>query len=212
MNLPNSLTLARVAVTPPLFGLLFVDTFAARLAAFVLFVLAGVSDVWDGYLARRRGQITNFGKLADPIADKMLLVATFVPFYLLPRVRGHGVGAVPYWGPLPLWVLVVVFAREFVITAFRSYAARRGVVLPAGRVGKYKTTFQNLFSGGLILWYALQTEAARAGWSGGFWTWWQAVHGAFVAVTLAAAVGLTVVSLGVYVRRYRRWARTEVGA
>lgn len=212
MNLPNSITLARIAVTPVLFGLIFVDTFAARLAAFVLFVLAGVSDVWDGYLARRRGQITDFGTLADPIADKLLLVATFVPFYLLPRVGGHAVGAVPYWGPLPLWVVVVVFARELVITAFRSYAARRGVVLPAGRVGKYKATFQNLFSGGLILWYALQTEAARAGWSGRFWAWWQGLHGAFVAVTLAAAVGLTVVSLGVYVWRYRRWARSEVGA
>ncbi len=219
MNLPNALTIARIGVAPPLFFLLFVGAFWPRLAAFVLFVLAAVSDVWDGYLARRRGQITDFGKLADPIADKLLLFATFLPFYFLPRVDDFlflprvddSVGAVPYWGPLPLWVLLVIFGREVLVTLFRGYAVRRGVVIPAGKAGKYKTTFQNLFIGGLILWYALQTEAQKVGWSGTLWSWFEAFHALWVAVTLALAVGLTVYSLGVYLWQYRRLVRSAVG-
>lgn len=211
MNLPNALTVARIAVSPLLFALVFIETFTARLLAFLLFVLAGASDVWDGYLARRRGQITDFGKLADPIADKLLLIVTFVPFYLLPRV-GDPVGAVPSWwilkwGPMPLWVMLVIFGRELVVTIFRGYAARRGRVIPAGKAGKYKATFQNLFIGGLILWYALQTQARRAGWSGPFWAFWQELHAAWVAITLAGAVALTVASLAVYLWQYRRLVR-----
>lgn len=215
MNLPNALTVARIAASPLLFVLIFVPTFTARLLAFVLFVLAGASDVWDGYLARSRGQITNFGKLADPIADKLLLVVTFVPFYLLPRAWGDPVGAVPswgplHWGPLPLWVLLLVLGRELVVTLFRGYAARRGLVIPAGKAGKYKATFQNLFIGGLILWYALQTRALRAGWRGGFWDFWQEFHAAWVAVMLAGAVALTVASLAIYVWQYRRVVRGAI--
>lgn len=211
MNLPNALTVARIAVAPLLFVLIFVEMFSARLAGFMVFILAAASDVWDGYLARSRGQITDFGKLADPIADKLLLVVTFVPFYLLPRL-GDPVGAVPswgplQWGPLPLWVLLLVLGREVVITAFRGFAARRGLVIPAGKAGKYKATFQNLFIGGLILWYALQTQARRAQWTGELWEFWQDFHSAFVAVTLAGAVALTVASLVVYLWQYRRVVR-----
>lgn len=211
MNLPNALTVARIAVSPLLFVLIFVETFTARLLAFLLFILAAVSDVWDGYLARSRGQITDFGKLADPIADKLLLIVTFVPFYLLPRT-GDPVGAVPSWwilewGPLPLWVVLVVLARELVVTVFRGYAARRGLVIPAGKAGKWKATFQNLFIGGLLLWYALQTKAVIAGGHGAFWSVWREFHAAWVAITLAGAVALTIASLAVYVWQYRRLAR-----
>lgn len=209
MNLPNTITVARIAVAPLLFLLIFVGTFWARLAAFLLFILAGVSDVWDGHLARRRGQITDFGKLADPIADKLLLLVTFVPFYLLPRV-GDSIGDVPHWGPLPLWVILVVLGREVVITLFRGYAARQGVVIPAGKAGKYKATFQSLFIGGLLLWYALQTRARRADWAGTAWSLWEDFHGLFVALTLAAALTLTIYSLGVYLWQYRRLVRSGV--
>ena len=83
MNLPNLITVARIILAVVVIPLLFVDRFGARLLAFMIFLVAAFSDLWDGYLARSRGLITDLGKLLDPIADKLLLVATFVPFYLL---------------------------------------------------------------------------------------------------------------------------------
>lgn len=209
MNLPNTITVARIAVAPLLFVLIFVESFSARLLAFGVFVLAAVSDLWDGHLARRRGQITDFGKLVDPIADKFLLAGTLIPFYLLPRV-GHAVGVLPYWGELPMWVVLMLLGREVLMTGLRGYAARRGVVIAARKAGKYKTAFQNLFIGGLLLWYALQTQARTAGWAGGAWSLWSGFHGAFVAVTLAVAIVLSVGSLGLYVWQYRRLVRSVV--
>lgn len=209
MNLPNTITLARIGIAPLLAVLILAESFWARLLAFGLFVVAAASDVWDGHLARRRGQITDFGKLVDPIADKFLLAGTLVPFYLLPRI-GHPVGAVPHWGPLPLWVVLVLLGREVVITLLRGYAVRRGVVIGARKAGKYKTAFQNLFIGGLILWYALETRARETGWAGEVWPLWSGFHGAFVSATLILAIVLSVYSLGLYVWQYRRLVRGVV--
>ena len=83
MNLPNAITLARIAMTPPLAVLAFVDAWEARLAAFVLFLVAAITDHVDGSLARSRGQVTDLGRLLDPLADKLLLLATLLPMYLL---------------------------------------------------------------------------------------------------------------------------------
>ena len=82
-TLPNLITVTRIALTPVIFALIFVPTFSARLTAFVLFLIAAFSDLWDGHLARKYGWISDFGKLVDPIADKLLLVATFLPVYIL---------------------------------------------------------------------------------------------------------------------------------
>ena len=82
-TLPNLITVARIVLAPVIFILLFVPTFSARLVAFVLFLMAAFSDLWDGHLARKHGWISDFGKLVDPIADKLLLAATFLPFYIL---------------------------------------------------------------------------------------------------------------------------------
>ncbi len=205
MNLPNGITVARILATPVIFALILGGGFIELVLAFALFVTAGVSDLWDGYLARRRDQITDFGKLADPIADKLLVLATFVPFYLVSHApRGAaGPDAVPYWGTLPLWVLVVVLGREVLITLFRTFAKRKGVVIAAGRAGKGKALFQNLFIGGEILWLALRVRAIDRGWAGGFWSFWQVFHGAFVAATLTIAVALTAYSLAVYLWQNR---------
>src|SRR5512140_67028 len=83
MNLPNALTVARIAVTPLIAVLPFADSWGLRLVAFVLFTLAAVTDYVDGMLARSRKQETDLGRLLDPLADKLLLVGTFVPMYLL---------------------------------------------------------------------------------------------------------------------------------
>jgi CDP-diacylglycerol---glycerol-3-phosphate 3-phosphatidyltransferase len=202
-TLPNVITVARIAVCPVLFLLAISPGVGARIGAFALFIAAGLSDVWDGYLARRYGWITDVGKLLDPIADKLLLAATFIPFYVV----SHGsdpVGRIPWWGALPVWVVVVIFGRELLITLFRSYAAKRGIVIAAGKVGKRKALLQNLFSGGLLAWYPIVMIARDRGW-GPLTAWhvWRAFHGVWVGLTLALAIVLTVYSMLDYLWRYR---------
>ena len=202
INLPNLITVVRIALAVVLFPLLLVDSFAARLAAFIIFLIAAFSDLWDGHLARSRGLITDLGKLLDPLADKLLLAATLIPFYLLSRQGGVD-GRFPWFGyTLPLWIVVVIFGREVFITLFRSYAVRRGVVIAANQAGKYKAVFQNIASGGAILWYALQSRARAAGWHVEVWQGWERFHFAFVTVTLGIAVVLTVYSLLTYLWSY----------
>ncbi|HEX7050314.1 MAG TPA: CDP-diacylglycerol--glycerol-3-phosphate 3-phosphatidyltransferase [Longimicrobiales bacterium] len=205
-TLPNAITIGRILLAPAVAILAFIPEFGARLFAFILFVVAAVSDLWDGYLARKYGWISNFGKLMDPLADKLLLVATFVPFYILSH-RGGPVGRLPFWGSLPLWVVLVIFGREALITVMRMVAAHRGVVVPAAAAGKYKAAFQNIFSGSVLLWYALQTIADEHGWTGAAWEAWQAFHGAVLASTLAIAVVLTLYSLAVYLKSWRTMVR-----
>ncbi len=205
MNLPNGITVARFVAAPVIFVLILGGGFGQLLFAFVFFVVAAVSDVWDGYLARRRGQITDFGKLADPIADKLLVLVTFIPFYVVSHRPGLDsvLPVVPWWQTLPLWVLLVVLGRELTITVFRGFAKRRGVVIAAGREGKYKALVQNVFIGAEILWLALRDRALERSWDSAFWGFWTHFHGAFVGITLAVAVLLTAYSLFVYLWRYR---------
>jgi CDP-diacylglycerol---glycerol-3-phosphate 3-phosphatidyltransferase len=204
LNLPNLITLGRIVLAVLLVPLLFLDSFEARLAAFIVFLIAAFSDLWDGHIARSRGLITDLGKLLDPAADKILLVATFVPFYLLSRGVGGGSGPFPWFGgALPLWIVLLIFGRELFITLFRSYAARRGVVIPAGPAGKYKTVFQNIFIGAAILWYALQSLAERGGGFGTFWESFRIIHFSFAVITLSIAVVLTIYSMLVYLWGYR---------
>jgi phosphatidylglycerophosphate synthase len=104
---------------------------------------------------------------------------------------------------MPLWVIVVIFGRELFMTVFRGYAARRGVVIAAGKAGKRKALFQALFVGGLLLWYPLRMYAESRGWNGGFWTFWTQFHGAWVGIMLALAIVLTVYSMLDYLWSYR---------
>ena len=203
LNLPNIITLARIAVCPVLFFLAISEDNGARYAAFVLFVVAALSDVWDGYLARKHGLVTDMGKLLDPLADKLLLATTFVPFYIVSHRPGE-LNLVPYLGPLPLWILVVIFGREALITIFRQWAQRRGVVIAAGKSGKVKTLAQNLFMGALLLWYPLLVTANARGWVGGdVWGRVSLSIGVFIAGTLLMALVLTVYSMIDYLWSYR---------
>ncbi|MEX1258174.1 MAG: CDP-alcohol phosphatidyltransferase family protein [Gemmatimonadota bacterium] len=198
LNLPNSITVARIGACPLLAALVFSRSALVLFVAFVVFLAAALSDLWDGYLARKHGWITDTGKLLDPLADKLLLAATFVPFYVVSH-RPDPATDLPWWGSLPLWVVLIIFGREATVSLVRWWAARRGFVLAAGRSGKLKTLTQNIFSGALILWYALVRLAADRGWEGSaFWSFWRRLHGSFVGLSLGLALFLTVYSMGVY--------------
>jgi CDP-diacylglycerol---glycerol-3-phosphate 3-phosphatidyltransferase len=205
-TLPNAITIARIALTPVIFVLLFTPTFTSRFIAWLLFFAAAISDLWDGYLARKHGWISDFGKFFDPIADKLLLVSTFLPFYMLSR-RPEIATRLPFFGKLPLWVLLVVIGREVLVTVIRSIAARRGLVIPAGPAGKLKAVFQNIFIGTTILWFALRTAGVEHGWAGRFWVGWQRLHATVLLTSLAIAVVLTVYSMTVYLLEWRRTVR-----
>lgn len=202
LNLPNAITVVRIAVCPLIFWLAISPGTGTRFAAFALFLAAGLSDVWDGYLARRYDLITDMGKLLDPFADKLLLVSTLVPVYMISQ-RGGPLDEVPWWGPLPMWVLLVIFGRELFITLFRSYAARRGVVIAAGASGKRKAMLQMFFIGATLLWYPLAHVAAARGWDGPVWALGSGFARAFCAITLAGAIVMTIYSLIDYLWSYR---------
>ncbi|MGH3425779.1 MAG: CDP-alcohol phosphatidyltransferase family protein, partial [Nocardioidaceae bacterium] len=139
LNIANALTVLRIALVPVLGWLLLThggDVIGYRVAAFVVFVLAMVTDRIDGDIARSRGLVTNFGKIADPIADKALTGMAFV---------GLSVIGVLWW-----WVTIVVLVREWGITLMRFVVMRYGV-MPASRGGKIKTTLQAVALGGYLL-------------------------------------------------------------
>lgn len=201
-GLPNLITAGRLLLTPVLVVLVLQPTVDARIAACVVFLVAAVSDLWDGYLARRRGEITNFGKLADPLADKLLLAAALVPVYLVTRSDPLLAG-IPLYGHVPLWVVLVFLGREVLITVLRTLVARRGTVVQARQAGKYKAFVQNIFLGAVLLWLALRTGSGLRGWEGGAWSDWFAFHGWFVALTLTVALLLTVYSMVLYLASFR---------
>jgi CDP-diacylglycerol--glycerol-3-phosphate 3-phosphatidyltransferase len=203
-TLPNILTLARIALSPVIALLPFIAGWQPKLIAFVVFLAAAISDIYDGRLARERHEITDFGKILDPLADKLLLLGTLVPIYWITNYRMREY-EIPWWGNLPLWVALLLVGREALMTVLRQVARRRGVVIAAAGAGKLKTIVQDVFIGATIGWFAWRDMTAafgwRRGWLGGFW---DRFHGLVVAVTLATAVVLTVYSLGVYLYRYRR--------
>lgn len=203
LNLPNIITIARIAICPVLFLLVVAPDTGTRYGAFAVFVLAALSDVWDGHLARKHGWITDTGKLLDPLADKLLLVAVFVPFYIVSHRTGD-INHVPYWGPLPAWVLVVIFGREAFMTVFRQWAQQRGVVIAAGRSGKAKTLVQSIFMAALLFWYPFVSTAVGRGWTES--EWWDPLAvgvGAVIAGTFVVALVLTVYSMIDYLWSYR---------
>jgi CDP-diacylglycerol--glycerol-3-phosphate 3-phosphatidyltransferase len=202
-NLPNAITLGRIFLALGVAPMLMTDHSGWRIGAFIVFLAAAFSDLWDGHLARSRNLVSDFGKLMDPLADKLLLGLTFVPFYVLNHYTERET-PFPWLGwTFPLWIVLVIFGREAFITVFRGFAARRNVILAAGQAGKLKAVFQNIFIGAAILWYALQSAARERGWNGGVWKGWQWFHAAFTATALAIAVVLTVYSLYVYLRDFR---------
>lgn len=129
MNLPNKLTILRVILIPVFLLVLFlVPVPTNRYVAVAIFVVASLTDFLDGYLARRWNLVSNFGKFMDPLADKLLVMAALVSMVEL--------------GDLPSWVVIIILAREFAITGFRTLAMEANIVMAASWWGKVKTTVQ----------------------------------------------------------------------
>ena len=202
-TLPNIITIARICFTPVIALLPFIEGYWPKLVCFIVFIFAAITDVVDGYLARSRNMVTDLGKLLDPIADKLLLFATLIPIFWISRPREAEYG-IPVWGSIPLWVCLLLLGRELAMTVFRQWAKGRGVVIAAHGTGKLKATFQSIFIGATIAWFAFREAIQPLGLQDrGIIQFWTRFHGGFVAVTLTIAVILTIWSFVVYIHRYR---------
>ena len=139
LNLPNLLSIARVAAVPVMILLLISPGKVLSVVAAVFFLLVCVTDWLDGYLARKQGLVTSLGKFLDPLADKLLIISSFIMLIPLGRV--------------PAWVVTLIVAREIAVTGLRAVASDMGVVIAAGKLGKVKTVFQIICVSSLLAHY-----------------------------------------------------------
>lgn len=177
INLANKLTLGRIVAVPIIVVLLHFPSKFSSLAAMLVFMAASFTDLVDGIVARRYGQVTNFGKFLDPLADKILVGSSLI------MLTANG------W--VPAWVVVVIIAREITVTGLRAVAIEQGVVIAADRLGKLKTVVQSLAICPLTLHFV----------------WWGFDPNGLGMTLLYIALALTVVSGGNYLNSfYRHWA------
>ena len=132
MNLPNKLTVLRIILTPFYLAAMLIEFDYHFLVATIIFIAASVTDYLDGKIARKNNLVTTFGKLCDPVADKMLTTAALLAFM--------------HFDLCNIWIVMVVLTREFLVTSFRLVASAQGIVIPAGLLGKLKTVSQMVFS------------------------------------------------------------------
>jgi cardiolipin synthase len=138
-DLPNLLTLSRIVAIPVIIALVAMRAPAADAVACVLFIMAGITDYWDGRLARSRQQLSDLGRMLDPIADKLLVAASLMVL--------AGMGRMPYGA---LWPAVVILCREIMVSGLREYLAGTKISLPVTRLAKWKTGFQMTAIGFLL--------------------------------------------------------------
>lgn len=176
MNLPNKLTIFRVILIVPFVVLLLGgnagwfgnNVLIPNVAALVIFIIASLTDLADGKIARKYNLVTNFGKFMDPLADKLLVCSALI--------------ALVEMGRIPSWVVIIIIAREFIISGFRLIASDNGVVIAASYWGKFKTTFQ-------MVMVCLMLVNVPGGIS--WWPWLNVL----TQVIMWIALALTVVSL-----------------
>ena len=196
MNLPNRLTVSRFVLTLAFLLAMFLKFPFHETAALVLFVVAGITDWMDGAIARSRNLITNFGKLMDPLADKILVCSAFIAFVSNGWMAG--------------WIAVMIVARELAITGLRLLAASKNVVLAAEGWGKHKTIWQ------MITIIAVLVKASYWQWGKvGEWVFGWPVLGhpwvePFAMLSTALTVGLTFISGWLYLWRNRTLYLTEM--
>ncbi|HMF63539.1 MAG TPA: CDP-diacylglycerol--glycerol-3-phosphate 3-phosphatidyltransferase [Edaphobacter sp.] len=188
MNLPNSITMSRIAAIPLLIWILSpVFPFQGHghtglvggqqeIIASIVFILASITDGVDGYLARKRGQITTMGMLLDPLADKLMISAAYIVLVAYnPRI-------------VPPWIAVVVIGREFLVSGLRSIAATEGFTIEASEIGKLKTVLQ-----------IVSVVAAILAHRWDYWLWFPNFHGGFIiavrVIALTAIYWMTIVSI-----------------
>jgi CDP-diacylglycerol---glycerol-3-phosphate 3-phosphatidyltransferase len=218
VNLPNAVTAGRIAVTPLIAWLPLAPSTTLRFAAFALFTVAAVTDYIDGHIARSRKQETDLGRLLDPLADKLLLIATSIPMFVLMRPSEAVTdpwpakalaNVLPFrtpFGDVPLtwWILAIVLGRELFMTLFRQMAARRGVVIAAIGPAKWKTALQLVWIGCAYCWFWAATLAAVRGWDTSAWNAFANFNGIAGVAAMTGSVLLTLYSLGLYIRSYGR--------
>ena len=146
MNLPNVLTIFRVILTPFFIYLLFSSSMYSNLYALIIFILASVTDAFDGYYARKYNIETEFGNFLDPLADKILVSSAFISFYLLDLIE--------------LWMVVVILSRDFFITFLRIVMKKNGQSLKTSRIAKSKTAVQLILIIFILIFLALEKMEA----------------------------------------------------
>lgn len=192
MNAPNKITLFRVILIPAfiiVFLLRIPDSRTSDIISLVIFCVASMSDFLDGYLARKQNMVTDFGKLMDPLADKLLVCVTLICF-----VKLRGEADVPGYG-FPTWCAIVIICREFAISGLRQLAADKGIIIAAGIWGKIKTVVQLFMCIAYIIMPVFLAEGME----------WFGVTG-LVLMYLASA--LTVISLIDYI--VKNWKVLEI--
>lgn len=174
LNLADKITLTRVIIVPVLIALLYWPTRATCFIAMVLFMLACLTDMIDGIVARRFNMVSSFGKFLDPLADKILISSVLIMLVYQRDAAGHS------WAPA--WVVILIVGRELVVTGLRAMAVEKGTVLAADRYGKIKTILQIIALCPLILHFPL----------------WGIDVAGFGQIMLYIALGMTVFSGGNY--------------
>ena len=185
MNLPNRLTVARLFLTLCFVVVLSLEFPYHHTVAFAIFVLATLTDYFDGEIARRYNLVTNFGILMDPLVDKIMVTAAFIT--LIPR------------GVMPSWVAIVVIVREFLITGLRLLAAEKGQVLPSESLGKHKTSWQIA----TVLFFLLLLSTRELRPTVEETAWWQNAWRYGGDALLWITIGLTIYSGLGYLWRHR---------
>jgi len=153
VNLPNKLTILRIILAFVFIALIFLPGLLSKVLALVTFVAASLTDALDGYLAKKNNEVTDFGRLMDPIADKILILSAFISFVQLQLI--------------PAWMVVIIIFREAAVTGLRAFALANGKVISAGRSGKHKTAVQ-VFAIFMILLFMVFKEAGEKTLN--FWT------------------------------------------
>jgi len=185
MNWANRLTLGRLALTILFVAALNSSWQYGRTAALLIFLIAGVTDFIDGEIARRYGIITNFGKLMDPLVDKIMMAAAFISLVPLKVI--------------PAWAATTVVARDFLITGLRLMASAKGRVLPAERLGKQKTSWQII----TVIFFLALFSANEFRYADDRATWWIRARGEAGPILVWTMVALTVYSGLGYTWRHR---------
>ncbi|MBU0570840.1 MAG: CDP-diacylglycerol--glycerol-3-phosphate 3-phosphatidyltransferase [Candidatus Omnitrophica bacterium] len=177
MNLPNKITVARIALTFIFMILLFSGGIICKIFAFVIFMIAALSDYLDGFIAKKYDLKSDFGKVMDPVADKVLTLAAFLAFVEMKLI--------------PAWILVIIIMRELLVTSLRILALKNNEVLPAGMGGKHKTVSQ-MFSILVILIFIVFKEAGVevfGFWNPAFEYWYRQVIFVLMLITVVLTIG-----------------------
>ncbi len=177
MNLANRLTMSRILLTFVFMFFLFCHGPWAKVISLVVFILAALSDLFDGLIAKRRNMVTDFGRFMDPIADKILVLAAFAAFVQLQLIEA--------------WMFVIIVSREILITSLRLFALNKGKVLSAARAGKHKTVLQMTVIFTILIFIVLKEIVLK------YFTWnpaWEKVFRQGIFFLMLVTVALTLYS------------------